>query len=129
VRLLLILVAIGLAWPWGGRTYDIGFVLVISPVLVMLGAAAEPTGRFRAATRWLGLVSFPLYAIHRPVLQIVEATAHRVPVPPALLGSLAVVLLLVVATYANRADVVVRGMLNAWLKPPLRNDPAKSAAP
>jgi peptidoglycan/LPS O-acetylase OafA/YrhL len=116
--LLLILVAAGLAWPLGGRTYDIVFVFVFSPVLVMLGTAVEPTGRIGAVSNWLGLVSFPLYAIHRPLLQIVEAVANRLPVPPALLGWPAVALLLMLATYANRGDVVLRRLLNTWLNPP-----------
>jgi peptidoglycan/LPS O-acetylase OafA/YrhL len=127
VPLLLALVAGGLAWPWGGRDYDIAFVLLLSPMLVVLGAAAEPSRRLAAVAKWLGTASFPLYAIHRPLLQVVEAAAHRLPVSPALLGWLTVAVLLLLATYANRADVVIRRRLSGWPKAPLRSDPAKSA--
>ena len=127
--LLLALAAAGLAWPWGGRSYDLAFVVLLSPVLVMMGTGAEPAGRAGSLADWLGLVSFPLYAIHRPLMHVVEALANRLPLPPMLLGWIAVAGLLVLATIANRLDVVVRRRLDAWLRPPLRRDPARSAAP
>ncbi len=127
--LLLALVAAGLAWPWGGRGYDLAFVVLLSPALVMLGSGAEPAGRAGGVTDWLGLVSFPLYATHRPLLHVIEALANRMPVSPALLGWVAVAGLLVLATIANRVDVLVRRWLSDWLQPPQRPDSARSAAP
>jgi peptidoglycan/LPS O-acetylase OafA/YrhL len=126
---LLILVAAGLAFPWGGRSYDMVFVLLLSPSLVAFGVATVPTGRSATLAAWLGLISFPLYAIHRPILQVVEALAARLPIAPAMIGWAAIVGLLVLAGLAHGLDTAVRRRLTHWFRPPLRRDPGSAAAP
>lgn len=57
----LLALPVGLAW-------DFLFVLLISPALIAMGVAL-PGGRVSAA---LGALSFPLYAVHYPMLQLSE---------------------------------------------------------
>lgn len=45
-------------------------VFMLIPVAVLLAAAAEVPPLARAPARWLGAVSYPLYAIHLPLLSI-----------------------------------------------------------
>lgn len=49
----------------GGWPFDAAFVLVACPAILLMGlASAAPATRF---ARWLGDLSFPLYALHIPV--------------------------------------------------------------
>lgn len=61
----LLLVAALLCIPQG-LGWDMGFVLLLCPMLILFGA--QPFGGQVAAT--LGALSFPLYAVHFPVLQL-----------------------------------------------------------
>ena len=45
--------------------YDLGVVALVMPMLVMLGVAARGAGRFAL---FLGVLSFPIYAIHVPLV-------------------------------------------------------------
>ncbi|MCB2086650.1 MAG: acyltransferase [Sphingomonadaceae bacterium] len=73
-----------------------GFVVVglISPILVM--AAARPLSG--SAARLLGAISFPLYAVHYPIL---EASKHY-GMPPLFAASVAVMVAMLVARYTDR---------------------------
>jgi peptidoglycan/LPS O-acetylase OafA/YrhL len=49
----------------GGRMFDVGFVLLVCPLLVAGGLAYRGE---HGLWRWLGMISFPLYAINLPLL-------------------------------------------------------------
>lgn len=51
-----------------GMFYDLVFVMLVSPALLLAGLSAN-ANRFSAI---LGSISFPLYAVHYPILQIGE---------------------------------------------------------
>ncbi|MCW1384837.1 acyltransferase family protein [Novosphingobium sp. KCTC 2891] len=53
-------------------------VLGFIPVVAIAAAARIPDGLARTAA-WLGRISFPLYALHFPVLRTAELLAARVP--------------------------------------------------
>lgn len=62
--------------------YGIVFIAVIAPALVIAGSQVEPGPRQARVYEWLGALSYPLYAIHRPVLRITFAGgALGVPAP------------------------------------------------
>lgn len=63
-----ILIAAPLA-PWSRATFDVAFVLLVCPVLMVSSLQATRTPRFFAV---LGALSFPLYAVHQPILLGVE---------------------------------------------------------
>lgn len=47
-------------------------VFVSFPLLLTAGLANEPSGQLARFMSWLGLLSFPLYAVHYPVLTFIE---------------------------------------------------------
>ncbi|PNU03171.1 acyltransferase family protein [Novosphingobium guangzhouense] len=53
--------------------YDLLFVTIASPALVMLGAASTLSPRNAAAAEWLGNISYPLYGVHAPIKHLIEA--------------------------------------------------------
>jgi peptidoglycan/LPS O-acetylase OafA/YrhL len=64
--------------PSGQAAYDLGFIFVLSPILVLLGAVNEP--RQAWAGRWmerLGLASYPIYLLHTTVGQSLEWVGKR----------------------------------------------------
>ena len=60
--LVILLVPVLQDQPWG---YDVAFVLLVCPLMLAGGLACQ---RVHGVIRWLGLISFPLYAINLPLL-------------------------------------------------------------
>ncbi|MDB5371957.1 MAG: acyltransferase 3 [Belnapia sp.] len=54
--------------PW----FDLACVLVAFPILIALGARYEPGAAGVAIFRFLGLVSYPVYAIHFPLMELLR---------------------------------------------------------
>lgn len=82
-------------------------VAIVFPVGLALASRIE--GSWRGA-EWLGLISYPLYAIHWPLQQPVFAARHLIP-GPVLAAGLLVFLLVACPLLASRYDVPAR----AWL--------------
>jgi len=76
--------------------YDIAFVVCVSPSLVAAGSACMPSRRWMPAVEYLGVISFPIYAIHLPVLTLVGEIGKKLHIPVPLSASLAIVAMLVV---------------------------------
>lgn len=100
--------------------YDLGFVLIASPLLVMLGATSVPSRRGITLATWLGQISYPLYALHAPVKHLVE-TVLPLDRSGLLIASTAVSLALahVVATRLDPAARAALGRLLAHRLSPL----------
>lgn len=126
---LLLIVALLLSCPWGGLPYELAFILFLSPTLVIFGIVAKPQRRVATLAQWLGAISFPLYAIHRPLLILADAAGHRLSLPPAFAGGLGVIISILIAHVAKHVDDKVRRRLALWLHAPARKDPAEAAAP
>ena len=96
--------------------YDVAFIVIISPALVLSGAASNPGRRWVGqAFVTLGALSYPLYTLHYPTLMAVMGTIQRhVPAGPAALGAAIVMLLamVVVAHYVAELDGRLRARLN-----------------
>jgi peptidoglycan/LPS O-acetylase OafA/YrhL len=61
-------------------------VLAVFPLLVFLGSRAEPIGRLRMTCLFLGDISYALYALHDPMIGLIQATLSKAHiVPPGLL--------------------------------------------
>lgn len=124
VAVPLIATAALLIQPWGGWLYDLAFIVVASPLIVTLGAGNEP--QFHRLARMLGLISFPLYAIHWPILQLAFSFAQVTHLPRPLVGWATVLGLLVFCVVvAEPLDRRVR----RWLSSGGRRDLAETAAP
>jgi peptidoglycan/LPS O-acetylase OafA/YrhL len=90
-------------------------VLAVFPVLVFLGAKSEPAGAFRALFLLLGEVSYAVYALHDPVIGLIEATCAKLHVsPPGVPLALAFMLFALIGSWA--ADRYYDRPFARWLK-------------
>jgi peptidoglycan/LPS O-acetylase OafA/YrhL len=96
---LLIAIAALMAVQAMGAWYDIFFILLVSPALVALGTKAIENDRAVPAYAYLGAISFPIYAIHRPLLHIAESAATIAHLPAPLLGGACIIGLLIICPF------------------------------
>ncbi len=92
-------------------------VLLLYPLLIMAAIAVEPVGIAARAARLLGLLSFPIYAVHVPLLAMSRQAARVFGISPlaSLLCTLPVIF--AVAWAALRwIDEPVRKLLSGWLR-------------
>jgi peptidoglycan/LPS O-acetylase OafA/YrhL len=67
--LLVLMLAVGTAPPWGER-YDF-LAVTLFPLLIYCAACCEPGPRLRPIFLWLGATSYALYITHWPALQVI----------------------------------------------------------
>lgn len=107
-----------LPMPTAMRSYfDLACIGVLLPVAVAWGARIH-SDRLVAAFTWLGAISFPIYAIHYPVimlgLAINDSLGHGLVILAVLLAGL-----LLVSTLAERwYDSPMRRLLDQWTRWP-----------
>ena len=75
--LLLGLLAVPKTAPQTQTALHLATVFVLAPLLVMLGAAARPQGLAAKASTALGDLSYPLYAIHMPLMFLATGLLAR----------------------------------------------------
>lgn len=117
--LVLLLATLAAPRSWVMPGYDLVCIMLVFPAMVWLGAGIAP--RRETLPRWLGAVSFPVYALHAPLLVAVGPILHRLPpwlVPaPPLLGLIGIGTIIALAWAAGRwFDPMARG----WLAMPRR---------
>ena len=111
------LTALMYATPTGTTriVFDVAFILIISPALVLSGAASNPERKWvEQAFVTLGALSYPLYTLHYPTLMAVLGTIQRhVPAGPATLAAAVVMLfvMVVIAHYVAELDKRLRARL------------------
>lgn len=114
--LLLLLLAIprsGPIAPW----LTLAVVFVAFPLLVVLALANEPSGVVAKLFSQLGLLSFPLYAIHRPLISIIEHYGRAFHLPHQLISTIVVSVCLALSWLAiQHYDKPVRHWLTAIAK-------------
>ena len=93
--------------------YDLIFALVLSPLAVFLASTMEPPPAFRQLFALLGDLSFPLYAIHLPLIAAGILATRWLVIPPVAAGVLVLTGTLAAAWLAGKADTAVRGRLSA----------------
>ena len=96
--------------------FDAVFIVIISPALVLSGAASNP-GRQWVERGFIlfGALSYPLYTLHYPTLMAVMGTIQRhIPAGPAALGAAVVLLLamVVIAHYVAEIDGRLRARIS-----------------
>lgn len=57
--------------------FDLLFAMVLAPCLLWAGASVQPPRQFAKFSQALGDISYPLYAIHFPLMWLFEAVADR----------------------------------------------------
>ncbi len=106
--------------------YDVAFVLILSPLLVMLGSMTEPTGRGVEVGTKLAALSYPLYAIHRPVQQLTEYFAVSAGISNRIAAFVALICVVPLSLWlASSYDEPIR----SWLRRVTRRRAAEAAAP
>ena len=110
--------------------YPLACVGLVFPAFVFAAAGAEPGPRLGRLFAWLGAASYPLYALHKPLGEIVGLGARMVAprlIQSPLLGAAYLMVLMVGALAIERTyDRSVRKALTrgvdaaeAWLRPRL----------
>jgi peptidoglycan/LPS O-acetylase OafA/YrhL len=101
--------------------FDLAFVLLISPILVLLGSASAPEGRFLSRIyKTLGLISYPIYVLQFPIITFAFRWARRLPgsLQTAWSGAALLAVLIVIAYVAGTIDAALRRRL---MRQPARN--------
>jgi peptidoglycan/LPS O-acetylase OafA/YrhL len=123
-------VALVVGLPLSSPYYDLACIVLVSPLLLIFGAGSEPPPLLHRPFVFLGLISFPLYAVHRPILAIGPNVAHMLHLSQPLAGGVIVVGLLVVCPLLDRYyDAPLRRWLSLRFKERVLRDPAEAAAP
>ena len=92
--------------------YDEIFVFLASPALVHFGARCSPAAALKPVCRWLGEISYPLYATHYPLLWMFGFAARKLGAPPVVWMPTFVILAVAVAALLARFwDIPVRRWL------------------
>jgi peptidoglycan/LPS O-acetylase OafA/YrhL len=114
------------SWHTLHHMADLLAVTLLMPLVLLAGISAPPSRRLRRVEHGLGALSFPIYALHYPLIQL-WVTYGPPLTPPVRVG---VMLSIVAAAYlADRAfDRPVRAWLTATLRPRER-DPKVAVAP
>jgi peptidoglycan/LPS O-acetylase OafA/YrhL len=96
--------------------YDLLGITVLNPLLLLMALGWQAPERLRPLCDWLGEVSFPLFALHYPLLLIDMAFIRRVPQPLWLnfLG------FAIVAVFVSALAVPFDRAARAWLERVLR---------
>jgi peptidoglycan/LPS O-acetylase OafA/YrhL len=66
-------------WEWQPAA-DVVVALLAMPAVMFLGVRSPTRGRVAAAARWAGRLSYPLYAIHMPLLRACEGIIGALPI-------------------------------------------------
>ncbi len=108
--LLMILLA-----PSSGKyqlAYDAFFVFLGFPILLWLGAKFTPPKKFEKSCEWLGNISYPIYAIHYPLMFLYLFVVKKTKLPLVLQLPIFIIFVVFVAAYLTKYfDVPTRNWL------------------
>jgi peptidoglycan/LPS O-acetylase OafA/YrhL len=101
--------------------YDLLWVFVFCPLLVYGGCIYEPPMRYVRIFRFLGLISYPIYVLHYPLVLLVRNAAENTHLPIATVAALQLAMVSVVVWIswlaATKFDIPARGALTRTLAP------------
>jgi peptidoglycan/LPS O-acetylase OafA/YrhL len=88
-------------WPYATIAHDLFATLILSPLIVILAMDARVPSRLAPAMSWLALISYPLYALHLPMVSAFAdaLTPESVPKVVKAAGWMAVMALCVFAAW------------------------------
>jgi peptidoglycan/LPS O-acetylase OafA/YrhL len=96
-----------------GRPRDLLFGLVLSPLMLWVGTRYDVPERARKWCAALGDISYPIYAVHFPVIMLGVFLARRAGVHDAVsIPSIIVSLLIVCYWLGSRVDPAMRAALS-----------------
>jgi peptidoglycan/LPS O-acetylase OafA/YrhL len=107
-----------LCWPKSAHfelPFDLVAVFMACPFLLWLGGRLAPPRALEGACEVLGLISYPLYAIHFPALSIIAFIAGKLHIPLLVWGPISVVGLLLTSYGLGRLlDPAIRAGLTSF---------------
>jgi peptidoglycan/LPS O-acetylase OafA/YrhL len=102
------------AW-WDGA-YSCIMVLIAYPLLLLGTQAREPDPQWLGVIRTGAFLSYPVYALHFPILALIDPIQRRLPMPgPLWLALAATIVVLIAAPLARWYDAPFRRHLRTWL--------------
>ncbi len=111
VGLLVAALALPVASAWRPG-FDAGFVLILSPLLLIAGGSYDPPRALQPLCVKLGELSYPLYATHFPLIFVFGFVASRLGIPaPGWVSIMAIALPILALALSKIYDAPVR----AWL--------------
>jgi peptidoglycan/LPS O-acetylase OafA/YrhL len=90
---------------------DLLFIGIGGPVLVAIGSRVR--GDDLTLFRLLGAISFPLYAVHKPLLEALQLFAANIPLPHPVVGGIYVMAMIGLAWLIVPVDKNVRAFITA----------------
>jgi peptidoglycan/LPS O-acetylase OafA/YrhL len=91
------------------------WVFVCCPLLVYGGCIYEPPIRYVSIFRFLGLISYPIYVLHYPLVLLVRNVAENTHLPIAAIATLQVAMVSAAVWIswlaATKFDIPARGAL------------------
>jgi peptidoglycan/LPS O-acetylase OafA/YrhL len=96
-------------------TYDLVCVLVVLPAIVWAGAWTEPRGVTRRLFEGLGAASYPMYAVHVPLLTMLSKGSSATALPGPLLSVLFLAVMIGGGLALDHFDRATRERLSALL--------------
>lgn len=88
---------------------DGAFAFLFAPLMILMGARLTVTGAARRVMGWLGFISYPLYALHFPIMSAMCFMLQRQGVDVAISS---------VVTLAT--TIIVAHLAAIWFDPPIR---------
>ncbi|MCX7279694.1 MAG: acyltransferase [Burkholderiales bacterium] len=109
--LLLIILLAPSAEPYQ-LAYDAIFIFLGFPILLFIGAKFNPPKSFEKACEWLGNISYPIYAIHYPLMFLYLFAVKKTSLPAVLQLPLFIISVVSLAALLNKYfDVPMRNWL------------------
>lgn len=102
-------------WPWLILAYDVLAALVIYPLIMAFAVNAYTPARLGPFFTWLGLISYPLYALHMPIVDVLGAPFLPESVPHALKAAGWLSVLFACVLSASLVATYVDAPIRAWL--------------
>jgi peptidoglycan/LPS O-acetylase OafA/YrhL len=109
--------AMAAGFPLGLRVpAEIVVALLVSPAVVLAGIRLDVPGPAEAFCKWLGALSFPLYAIHAPTMFFIHRLRPHLPIPEAVSFTICLGGLIFAASLLSTLyDVPARRLLGRYL--------------
>lgn len=117
-----------------GWAYDLLFIGILSPLLVSAGCAREPGPLLHRWAVRLGVISFPLYAIHWPLVQLALAASKTLHIAGWMIGAVLLLVLIAAgalldASYDRPAQSLLRRAMGRKAKTPTLVDENAAVTP
>ena len=94
-----------------------GIVIAGFPIVLILGINSHASPSVARLMNWLGLLSFPLYAIHDPIWSVISDSAHKMHVSQAVAAIVAIPIIFICAWIASEFfDKPVRAVLTSYTR-------------